>query len=125
MNLHGDNQNPLVRRATIAHEFAHLLYDPDEYLNKVTVDTYEGLEYNPKIGPDIADSEHYHVEQRANAFAISFLAPKGVENFAADFFPIRSTPDYPTRKVCKIGGRSVQRRNDVCRNCSRVSVLYG
>ena len=52
LNLLGDNKNPLVRRATIAHEIAHLLYDPD-------------------------------------------------------------------------GGRSVQRRNDLCRNCSRVSVLYG
>ena len=76
LNLLGDNENPLVRRATIAHEIAHLLYDPDEYLNKVTVDTYEGLAYNPKNGTDFADNnESYYVEQRANAFAISFLAP--------------------------------------------------
>ena len=65
LNLKGDNENPLVRRATIAHELAHLLYDPD---------TYEGLESDPNSTP-YRDDEYYRVEQRANAFAISFLAP--------------------------------------------------
>ena len=74
LNLEGDNENPLVRRATIAHELAHLLYDPDEYLNTVRVDTYEGLESDPTSTPYL-DDEYYRVEQRANAFAISFLAP--------------------------------------------------
>ena len=73
MNLKGANDNPLVRRATIAHELAHLLYDPDEYLNTVRVDTYEGLESDPNSTPYL-DDEYYRVEQRANAFAISFLA---------------------------------------------------
>ena len=73
LNLKGDNENPLVRRATIAHEIAHLLFDPEEYLNKVRVDTYEGLASDPSRAPDY--NEHYLVEQRANSFAISFLAP--------------------------------------------------
>ena len=73
LNLKGANDNPLVRRATIAHELAHLLYDPDEYLNTVRVDTYEGLESDPTSTPYL-DDEYYRVEQRANAFAISFLA---------------------------------------------------
>ena len=75
LNLKGDNENPLVRRATIAHEMAHLLFDPEEYLNKVRVDTYEGLASDPSRAPDVADNEHYRIEQRANSFAISFLAP--------------------------------------------------
>ena len=75
LNLTGGNENPLVRRATIAHEIAHLLFDPEEYLNKVRVDTYEGLACDPSRAPDVADKEHYRVEQRANSFAISFLAP--------------------------------------------------
>ena len=74
LNLKGDNENPLVRRATIAHEIAHLLYDPEEYLDTVRVDTYEGLASDPNSPPHM-DDEHYRVEQRANAFAISFLAP--------------------------------------------------
>ena len=74
LNLKGDNEDPLVRRATIAHEIAHLLYDPEEYLNTVRVDTYDGLAADPN-SPPYMDDEDYRVEQRANAFAISFLAP--------------------------------------------------
>lgn len=56
-------------RATLAHEIEHLLFDPDTKLENVRVDHYEGLEHNPEaIDVD-------YVEQRANAFAISFLAP--------------------------------------------------
>ena len=68
------DENPLVRRATIAHELSHLLYDPDEYLNTVRVDTYEGLAYPYDVTPDSGEDW------------------KGVENFAVDFFPISSTP---------------------------------
>jgi transcriptional regulator with XRE-family HTH domain len=75
LNMKGDNENPLVRRATIAHEIAHLLFDPDEYLNTVRVDTYQGLTVYPQDASDLADSEDYRIEQRANSFAISFLAP--------------------------------------------------
>ena len=70
LNTQGANERPQVRRATLAHEVGHLLFDPDPYLNKVHVDSYDGLNDNPELGRD-------RVEQRANAFAINFLAPVG------------------------------------------------
>jgi Zn-dependent peptidase ImmA (M78 family) len=69
LNTSGPNSNPLVCRATLAHEIGHLLFDPEMQLENVRVDHYEGLEHNPE-GTHVD-----YVEQRANAFAISFLAP--------------------------------------------------
>ena len=69
LNIAGPNENPLVRRATLAHELGHLLLDPSQNLQNVRVDSYEGVDLNPETG-----SVDY-VEQRANAFAINFLAP--------------------------------------------------
>jgi len=89
LNLKGDNKNPLVRRATIAHEIAHLLFDPDEYLDTVRVDTYQGLSFVPQKSSNPMDSEDYRIEQRANSFAISFLAPiEEVRNLAS--YPLSS-----------------------------------
>ena len=65
LNIDGANQKPWVRRATLAHELGHLLFDPNERLNQVRVDTYN----------DDPASEKDFVEQRANAFAVAFLAP--------------------------------------------------
>ena len=69
LNTVGANKNVWVRRATLAHELGHLLFDPIQRLNQIQVDTYESNEMDPQ-----GDSIDY-VEQRANAFAISFLAP--------------------------------------------------
>ena len=69
LNTVGQNQNVWIRRATLAHEIGHLLYDPDNRLERIRVDTYEMNGANPQGG-----STDY-VEQRANAFAIAFLAP--------------------------------------------------
>ena len=69
LNTSGPNSSPLVCRATLAHEIGHLLFDPEMQLENVRVDHYEGLEHNPE------GSHVDYVEQRANAFAISFLAP--------------------------------------------------
>ena len=69
LNTVGANENVWVRRATLAHELAHLLFDPIQRLNRIQVDTYEANEIDPQSGS--AD----YVEQRANAFAIAFLAP--------------------------------------------------
>jgi len=69
LNTVGDNQNVWIRRATLAHELGHLLYDPNEQLDNLRVDSYE-------VEP--TNVQFYHadyVEQRANAFAVSFLAP--------------------------------------------------
>ena len=71
LNTVGQNQNVWVRRATLAHEVGHLLYDPEDRLEGIRVDTYETNDVNPESG-----STDY-VEQRANAFAIAFLAPLG------------------------------------------------
>ena len=68
VNVRGTNSNPLVRRATIAHELGHLLWDPPGQLNQLTVDDYSSLHSD-------YGSENDIVEARANAFAIAFLAP--------------------------------------------------
>lgn len=69
LNVTGENGKPWIRRATLAHELGHLLFDPDERLDRMTIDTYDSILENPKQNiPDF-------VEQRANAFAIAFLAP--------------------------------------------------
>jgi Zn-dependent peptidase ImmA (M78 family)/transcriptional regulator with XRE-family HTH domain len=69
LNLGGRNRHVYVRRATIAHELAHLLYDPSPRLKELRVDDYDDLE---KYAEQITDP----VEQRANAFAAEFLAPQ-------------------------------------------------
>ena len=61
-----------LRRATLAHELAHILFDPEEQLKNLRVDRYDELERNAESGPELPD----FVEQRANAFAIEFLAPR-------------------------------------------------
>ena len=70
LNTIGDNQNVWVRRATLAHELGHLLHDPSQELNQLRVDSYTGMGTDPQGG---VHSDY--VEQRANAFAIAFLAP--------------------------------------------------
>ena len=69
LNTKGANENVWVRRATLAHELGHLLFDPIQRLERVRVDTYQSNE----VDPQVAATDY--VEQRANAFAISFLAP--------------------------------------------------
>ena len=69
LNIDGDNDNVWVRRATLAHELGHLLYDPEHELQKVRVDSYSASQSNPET------LHSDYVEQRANAFAIAFLAP--------------------------------------------------
>lgn len=69
LNLQGYNENPWIRRNTLAHEIGHLLWDPDENLNALRVDTFAELEHR-------ADSINDPVEARANAFAAELLAPQ-------------------------------------------------
>lgn len=70
LNTIGANENVWVRRATLAHELGHLLFDPIQHLQQVRVDTYQSNEVDPQsfVATD-------RVEQRANAFSIAFLAP--------------------------------------------------
>ena len=69
LNTVGQNENVWVRRITLVHEIGHLLHDPEDRLEKARVDSYDANDRNPESG-----STDY-VEQRANAFAIAFLAP--------------------------------------------------
>lgn len=71
LNTAGDNQNVWIRRATLAHELGHLLYDPNERLENLRVDSYEDSWADAEADSPAID----YVEQRANAFAIAFLAP--------------------------------------------------
>ena len=70
LNTIGENANVWVRRATLAHELGHFIYDPSQELNRLRVDSYNQTQADPEVGghPDF-------VEQRANAFAFAFLAP--------------------------------------------------
>ncbi len=77
VNLDGRNRNVWVRRMTVAHELCHYLWDADRNLDRLRVDTYDDL------NSDFADDRVDPVEQRANAFAAEFLAPRsGVKRVA-------------------------------------------
>ena len=90
VNVNGLNSNDWVRRATIAHELGHLLWDPDEKLESLVVDTFQDLEDEP---PQL---KHDWVEARANAFAIEFLAPR---EFALKIFQASSDKKAALRDV--------------------------
>lgn len=74
LNTQGENRNVWVRRATLAHEVGHLLFDSVTELKPVRIDTYQNTDGNAEIGEGSFGDV---VEQRANAFAIAFLAPIG------------------------------------------------
>lgn len=73
LNLQGYNQNPWIRRNTLAHELGHLLWDPVERLNSLRVDTFGEIE---QFSEEAGDP----VEARANAFAAELLAPRNSVN---------------------------------------------
>ena len=70
VNTIGLNENVWVRRTTAAHELCHFLWDSDENLDLLRVDSYDLLERG--FGLHSTDP----IEQRANAFAVEFLAPR-------------------------------------------------
>lgn len=72
LNTSGANTNVWIRRTTLAHELGHLLFDPEERLKSVQVDSYEEMWRNTE---ETAGSQE-DVGQRANAFAVEFLAPR-------------------------------------------------
>jgi len=69
INLEGRNRHVFVRRATLAHELGHLLYDPARRLQDLRVDDFAELDRQ-------AEQVRDPVEQRANAFAIELIAPQ-------------------------------------------------
>ena len=95
INNQGSNRNVWVQRATMAHELGHLLWDPKDKLTTLRVDDDDIL---VKASEDIGD----YVEQRANAFAAEFLAPK--EAVAETYR--NSSADSAVRQVMEIFGVS-------------------
>ena len=71
LNVRGANTNVWIRRTTLAHELAHILFDPEAELESVRVDSYKQLERDTED-----DRQQKDVERRANAFAVDFLAPR-------------------------------------------------
>ena len=81
LNVAGRNSNVWIRRTTLAHELAHILFDPEERLSNVRVDSYDQIARDARRDGELPDP----VEQRANAFAIEFLAPRdAVRQFVSD-----------------------------------------
>ncbi|MCY4112646.1 MAG: XRE family transcriptional regulator [Chloroflexi bacterium] len=72
LNVDGRNENVWIRRTTLAHELGHILFDPEEQLANVRVDSYEQIARDAEHDSQLPD----YVEQRANAFAVEFLAPR-------------------------------------------------
>ena len=70
LNTVGRNTNVWIRRTTLAHELGHMLFDPEEELERVRVDPYDQVARDAE-GGQLPDD----VERRANAFAVQLLAP--------------------------------------------------
>lgn len=75
VNVNGRNKNELVRRFTLAHETAHVLFDRQHMEELGSFDVYEDL-----FG--YADDSKDPREVRANAFAIHLLSPEFALNNA-------------------------------------------
>lgn len=86
VNECGQNENVCMRRMTMCHELGHLLWDPNERLNTLSVDDYDTLSNLSH------DAEHDEPEKRANAFAVAFLAPReAVRSIAKQYSDLGDT----------------------------------
>ncbi|MNC38740.1 hypothetical protein D3C75_873640 [compost metagenome] len=114
VNERGRNSDVAVRRMTMCHELAHLLWDPDEKLDRLLVDEYDSIECRATT-TDV-------VEMRANSFAVAFLAPrKGVKRIVENSVSTKdaieqvsitygisvSAARYHISNICKLDTRSV------------------
>lgn len=108
LNTEGANGNVWVRRATLAHELGHLLYDPDERIESLRIDSYAEGETDPQDwnGGDV-------VERRANAFAVAFLAPNEA---VRETTPLPFSPDALARTMRRFGIGRVAARYHI-HNC--------
>ena len=70
LNTVGENTNALVRRTTLAYALGRFLWGFGQEPDRVRVDSYDAIQAALEVGRD-GD----FVEQRANAFAMAFLAP--------------------------------------------------
>ena len=70
LNTVGENTNVLVRRTTLAYELGRFLWGFGQEPDQVRVDSYDAIQTALEV---VGDGDF--VEQRANAFAMAFLAP--------------------------------------------------
>ena len=116
VNIEGRNENPWVRRMTLAHELGHLLWDPAERLESLMVDHYDEVE-------GIASKPQDVVEMRANAFAVALLAPPHEVNRI-----VRSHGDTPWSAVIEVSERfgiSVSASHAHVQNLMRIKFSKG
>ncbi len=100
LNTAGRNSNVWIRRTTLAHELGHILFDPEEELSNVRVDSYDVVARNAEHG----DLPRDVVEQRANAFAVEFLAPsEGVKSLVPSPASVSATSIAEVMSVFGIG----------------------
>lgn len=94
VNIRGGNEQVWVKRMTLAHELGHFLWDPDDQLNRLIVDSYQDIEQDFVKRKDV-------VEQRANAFAVEFLAPR--DTLANIFVQSRDQKDAVENIIQRFG----------------------
>ena len=110
--------------ATLAHELGHLSFDPPERLENLRVDSYAEGRTDPR-GEGAAD----FVEQRANAFAVAFLAPNDAVRETA---PPPLTADSVAKTIRMFGIGKVAAGHRICNSrdlciarfaCGRIASL--
>ena len=97
LNTMGANTNVWIRRTTLAHELAHLLFDPQNRLLSIRVDPYEQLDRDSEDSNPSQQAE----EQRANAFAVEFLAP---QEAVRELVPVDRVTSEAVRRVMSTFG---------------------
>lgn len=116
VNEAGMNSNVWVRRMTLCHELGHLLWDPDDRLQQVTVDEYADLEMSDR------DTRREPPEIRANAFAVAFLAPPcAVKSIASK----HSDPMAVVREVMSSFGISATAAKHHVKNITKLNTFGG
>lgn len=69
LNTSGDNEDVWTRRVTLARELGHALFDPDNRIRNMLV-------HGHLPGGFVEETHDNPVDQRADAFALAFLAPQ-------------------------------------------------
>lgn len=114
VNESGMNSDVWIRRMTMCHELGHLLWDPDDRLQRITVDAYADLEMSDR------DSRRDPPEIRANAFAIAFLAPPSAVQHIAR---CKSDPIEIVGEVMNTFGISAAAAKHHIRNVAKLDVF--
>ena len=69
LNTNGENEDVLTRRVTLARELGHALFDPDNRIRNMLVHGHLTKGF-------VEETHDNPVDQRADAFALAFLAPQ-------------------------------------------------